>query len=531
MRRLLVARDRIAETVSNLSTGFKIFSVMTIALVPLGLIALLASLQASRTADNARRADLRVAVVEASRKLSSELGADLSIARAATEATATPEGARIACFRLDMTFAARAGTQPRYALYGPDRAVACATPGFLPSPPVARIVDAAPSLLFFDAISIEIVDPEGRGAVVLRYSARSLGELIRPLGLAGTTSVALADNSHELTLQQGRAGAFAAFDSFSAPVGLLGLSLGIAAERVPFSTVEVLQAFLPLLMWASAVIVAFLVTDRLLLRPLLRLRMAIARLAPGERLAIPELKTPAREIRELAETFDAVGATIAAHEERIAQSLADQVKLTREVHHRVKNNLQVVASLISLHARGAPAGPVADAYSSIQRRVDALAIVHRNHYAELEQNYGVSAKALIGELASNLRTGIATSGSAPPISTNVLPCHVSQDVAVPIAFLVTELVELSIGKSRQAAITISLTPKSDGVALLAVASEGLARVAARPEGEAPRYSRVIDGLARQLRAPLVFDTEIGGYAIPVAILTGVEKKSFEMREQ
>jgi len=504
---------------SNLSTGFKMFALMTIALLPLGLIALLASLQANRSADRARSADLRIAVSEATRKFASELGADLAIARAAIESASTSEGARIACFRIDMTFAARVTTRPRYALYSPDRTIACATPGFAPPPPATTFVDAQPKVSFFeDGLSIELVHPDGRGSIILRYPARALGEFVRPIGLAKMTSVTLSDDRNEIILNSGTTGSLVAIDSFSVPVGLLGLSLGISAERVPFSAFEALQAFLPLLMWASAAIVAFLVTDRLLIRPLLRLRTEISRIEPGAVLMTPELRTPAREIRELAETFNAAAATITAHEARIAQALADQVKLTREVHHRVKNNLQVVASLISLHARGAPAGPVAEAYASIQRRVDALSIVHRNHYAELEENDGVSAKALIGELASNLRTGLASSGGAPSITVNASPVRVSQDVAVPIAFLVTELVELSIHEMRDAPLRISLIEGAGGSTVLTVASEALVEVATRPSDDTPRYSRVIDGLARQLRTALVFDSVSGGYSITVPVL-------------
>lgn len=504
---------------TDLSTGLKIFILMSVALLPLGMIALLASLQANRTADSARRAELRIAVSEATRKFAAEIGSDLAIARAATEAAGSPEEVRIACFRIDMLFAARRATQPRYALFGPDRAIACATPGFAPQAPALRLVESEPQIsLSNDSLTVNAVDGKGRGAIVLRYPAKALGDLVRPIGLAGTNAISLTDDRSELQLYRNDLGYLASLDTFAAPVGLLGLKIEMSAERMPFSAVEALSAFLPLLMWASAALVAFLVSDRLLIRPLLRLRTAIAGLRPGERMTLPELRTPAREIRELADTFDATGETIAAHEARIAQALADQVKLTREVHHRVKNNLQVVASLISLHARGAPAGPVADAYASIQRRVDALAIVHRNHYAELEENHGVSAKSLIGEIAANLRTGLAASGSAPGIATTVAPRQVSQDVAVPIAFLVTELVELSIAEARDAAITIALVGNGENAAALSVFSDALAKVGTRPDSNIPRYSRVIDGLARQLRAPLVFDGAIGGYTISVPVL-------------
>ncbi len=512
--------EAVRRRFANLSTGVKIFVIMTAALLPLGLVALFASIQTSRTADNERRADLSTAVSEATRKFSSELGADLAVSRAAVRSAGTPEGARIACFQIEMMFAARMATRPSYALYGPDRSVACTSPGFKPPPMPKALADADPVLSFLDdGILIEIRDPDERSAIVLRYSARSVGDIVRPIGLSGISSVTLTDGSRQLVIQEGEAGISASANDFLAPVGMLGLSLGIRAARIPFSALEALQAFLPLLMWASAAVIAFLVTDHLLIRPLLRLRASIARMQPGMRLTMPELRTPAREIRELAETFNTAGETIATHEARIARALNDQVKLTREVHHRVKNNLQVVASLISLHARGVPAGPVADAYASIQRRVDALAIVHRNHYAELEESGGVSAKALIGELASNLRTGLAASGGAPPVTVTVLPVRVSQDVAMPIAFLITELVELSILESREDPIRIVLARDMNGHVVLTVASAALAKVADRPDSNVPRYSRVIDGLARQLRSPLVYDARLGGYSIVVPVLT------------
>src|SRR3546814_11954106 len=56
-------------------------------------------------------------------------------------------------------------------------------------------------------------------------------------------------------------------------------------------------------------------------------------------------------------------------------------------------NLQVISSLINFHARGARTAEVVTAYASIQRRVDALAVVHRNHFAEMEENRGQIGRA------------------------------------------------------------------------------------------------------------------------------------------
>ncbi len=221
---------------------------------------------------------------------------------------------------------------------------------------------------------------------------------------------------------------------------------------------------------------------------------------------------PHHDIGALARALEHAGDTIATHEASLAQALADQVRLTREVHHRVKNNLQVIASLISLHARGAPPGPVAEAYATIQRRVDALAIVHRNHLTEIDSDAGIGARVLVGELAANLRTGIAATGRAPPITVDVADLRMSQDIAAPVAFLITELTELSMISDRAAPIALTIADLGDGRALLSIASRGLMQ----SQGANP-HNRILAGLARQLRAPLDFDSAHARYAIAIPL--------------
>ncbi len=509
----------IAHRLADLSTGMKLFGIISFALLPLGMIALLASLASNRTADTQRRADLRVAVTESSRKLAAELGADFAALRAAAESSADTRDNGPTCARLETLLRARPTRKPSFALFGPDRAMICATPGFLPRLPAPELIENKPhAIVTADAVTVLVPEHMGRGLAVASYPARTLAEFVEPIGISASTTIIIADSLTELPLAAVAPTHWTASETYAVPIGLFGLNLRISVERAPISTAEWLSAFLPLLMWASAALIGFLVVDRLLIRPLAQLRRAVAGFAPGSGMASVPIRTPAREIRELAETFERVATTMAAHEASLGKALNDQVRLTREVHHRVKNNLQVVASLISLHARGAPSGPVAEAYASIQRRVDALAIVHRNHYAELEGSGGISAKALIGEIASNLRTGMATTGAAPPIAVQAAPLQLSQDVAVPVAFLITELVELSIREDRAAAIRIDLTiGEPPEVAWLTIASAALAAIG-RTDGlvSAP-HSRIVEGLARQLRAPLAHMPDAQGYRIAVPI--------------
>jgi two-component sensor histidine kinase len=508
-----------ARYFADLPTGIKMLCIISVALIPLGLIALLASLQSNRTADLQRRADLRVAVTEVGRKLGGELGADISALSVAANTIAAGGPGDEACTRLQIILHSRAARPSGMALIGSDNSIVCATRQYRSGPPPFLPERSDPRGILSDhGVEIRVFSQSGTAAAVAFYPASAIANVVRPIGIPVAYTLTLTGKDGDLGLATHETSFLRPSERFETPVGLLGLSLRMSVEPAPISATELLLTFLPLLMWASAAAVSFLVVDRLLIRPLEELRAGIAGLQPGERYAMPKIRTPALEIRELAETFERVGETLTAHEIDLADALSNQTRLTREVHHRVKNNLQVIASLISLHARGVPAGETADAYASIQRRVDALAIVHRNHYAELEDG-GISMKALIDELATNLRSGFSAKRPAPPIMTTTPSLRVSQDVAVPVAFLLTELTELSMASDPSAPLSIRVAlAETANRATLSIQSAGLRASDALTAKLDARYGRIITGLSRQLRVPLVHDGQIGLYEIEISTI-------------
>ncbi len=505
----------LADRFGRLPTGIKIFSVITLALLPLGLIALVASLAAARTADVQRSANLRVALTESTRKLGAELAADVAAMRRAANAIETPNAA--VCAQLSAIFAARSQRVSQFAVFGIANAPICATPGFAPKRPSTLNSDGSPkAALNADSLDIVVAAARGGGVVVVRYPSATLAAFSQPSTLIGPYATTLVTEQSNLPLRRSARGSLVGAETVSSPVGLLGLTLSVSAAGAAFGTTEALLTFLPLLMWASAALIAFIVVDRLLIRPLHSLRHAVASHVPGTKFEMPAMRTPAREIRELGETFAKFGNEISRHEQQMALALADQTKATREVHHRVKNNLQVIASLISLHARGAQAPDAITAYATIQRRVDALSIVHRNHYAELDSADGIDIRGLLVELAANLR---ATATVAPAISVDASRFGISQDSAVAIAFLITELVELSMAIDPSAAITIGVSDsEAERKAHLTVISQALTMTPAMTERLSGRYARVLEGISRQLRAPLAHDDKAGRFGIDFTIL-------------
>lgn len=511
--------------ISRLSTGFKLFTALSLALLPLAMIAFFATLQSSRTADLEKQAQMRIALNESSRKLSATIASDISAIRVAMEAIEVdPEDPSI-CMRLSSIMAAQGGSAAPFAIFGSGTQPVCAALDFSGTRPSAfglRESSAPETELTEDHLNVTVPGSTSLQVGKLIYSRRTLANIASPgdfghdfaLTLIGDTGrLEIADLRHRPTLS--------GYETLATPVGITGLSLEMTLLRDPFSTAELVAILLPVLMWAAAAAIGWLVVDRVLIRPLRDLERQVSAYQPGTILDPHSDADSAEELRQLGETFHTITQMIASHEAALADGLEKQTKLTREVHHRVKNNLQVIASLINLHARSAESMAVSRAYASIQRRVDALSVVHRNHFAELEENHGVELRKLIGELAQNLRGSVPDGEIVPAISIDVIPCYASQDIAVPVAFLLTELIEIAMECMPGAPITINLQIGEGEIAQLGIISEAFVMCEALEARLNGRFGRILQGLSRQLRSPLDHDQQIGRFAIelPVKLLS------------
>lgn len=199
---------------------------------------------------------------------------------------------------------------------------------------------------------------------------------------------------------------------------------------------------------------------------------------------------------------------------RLDRLLLSKDATIREVHHRVKNNLQVIASLLNIHGRSAESPEARAAYVGIGRRVGALSIVHRNHFAEMEENRGIALRPLIAELAAELRATAPESARAIGIELDIDTVHTTQDAAVAVAFLITEMVEYVIFHGPSEPVEISLRRTSELRARLRLSNQML-----NPDDdgdkEKPQFERIVAGLAKQLRSPL--DRKLGRYSVDLPV--------------
>lgn len=289
--------------------------------------------------------------------------------------------------------------------------------------------------------------------------------------------------------------------------------IGIRESRL--AVPDRLLLLLPVLMWVAAALITWLLVSRLLIRPLRRLERAISNFQPGEtELDLPDRLGPSAEIQQLRDSFGRALSRIEESEREMGNALEGQRRLVREVHHRVKNNLQVVASLLNIHGRSAESAEARSAYAAIGRRVGALSVVHRNHFAEMEESRGIALRPLLSELAAELRASAPDEARGLTLELEVDAVNTTQDVAVAIAFLVTEIVEFAMLHYPTEPVEISLRRTSELTARLSLGSQVL-----NPDEEGKRekvqFERIVAGLAKQLRSAL--ERKLGRYSVELPV--------------
>ncbi|MFS2151437.1 sensor histidine kinase [Rhizobium sp. Rhizsp42] len=157
----------------------------------------------------------------------------------------------------------------------------------------------------------------------------------------------------------------------------------------------------------------------------------------------------------------------ALHTHQLAEALAANQTLMREIHHRVKNNLQTVMALLRMQ------GFEPEAVQRLSERISAMSAVHEQMYG-FDQFSGVSAAEFI---PSFVRTLIDVHGLPVTVSFDVEDMTIAPDRATPFALLVNELIANSMKYAfagRQAGtIHVSLRSQADGVAELSVVDDGV----------------------------------------------------------
>jgi two-component system, sensor histidine kinase PdtaS len=504
-------------------TGTLLFVILGLALAPIGVIGVRAAMTQLERSDAERAALLAASTREQAGNLASRLRSDrVLLIETVRRRGNVPTGDRC-------------------------RAILGLFPGLRGEAPTTQVVDAVTG----EHRCIDGVPPDrdaigrqinslrlGTTTGTLTHSIADLGdgsraEIVYPMAvlidiIGGSPAIQLdrrylenANASLPLTVSGNRSGWGGFTLSSRAPVGRTGLTLRAATNRALFDSADAfLTLATPVGMWLLALLLSWLVVDTLLLGPVAQLGRRLQGYAPGEDLPPPRYSWfRVAEVSALDGMMQGLVNRVSTDKQSLAQSLQHQQSLTLEVHHRVKNNLQIISSLINLHSRDNVKDDAVDAYRVMQRRVDALAVVYRHLQAEGELRIGLAANTLLTDLSNGLRQSMDADTNGGALHIDTVPVHVTQDVALPTAFFVTELVELAFFRKPGGTVMISLSvdPANARQARLSVTSDAL-RGTKLFDGNRASYHRVLQGLARQLRCTLEQDERGGRYAITVPTL-------------
>lgn len=151
-------------------------------------------------------------------------------------------------------------------------------------------------------------------------------------------------------------------------------------------------------------------------------------------------------------------------DEALQASLKEKVALLNEVHHRVKNNLQVITSLLRLEAGRSEHAPTKAVLKDMQGRIRAMALLHETIYRK--GNFAaIDLGRYIGQIASQSVNTLQTVPGTVQLRLDLGSVQVGLDQATPCGLLVSELVSncLKHGfpQGRTGEIWIELTPLSE----------------------------------------------------------------------
>lgn len=199
---------------------------------------------------------------------------------------------------------------------------------------------------------------------------------------------------------------------------------------------------LPLGAWLTAFAAVMLLSERIFIRWLDYLERVAGIYAKGRFSVRPlQAMNAPSEIRTMARTLDEMAEAITLRDRELTDALMEKDALMREIHHRVKNNLQTVAALLRLQARRTPAEDAKAALEEAVRRVGSIAIVHET------LSHAVEETVDFDEIADRLGSMVVdVSGVEVPVrvvregSFGKLP----SEAATPLAMVLTELLQNAV---------------------------------------------------------------------------------------
>jgi PAS domain S-box-containing protein len=199
--------------------------------------------------------------------------------------------------------------------------------------------------------------------------------------------------------------------------------------------------------------------------------------------------------------------------ESLEASLEEKVILLKEVHHRVKNNLQIVASLLGLQVGRSKSPEMIEVLKDMRNRVKSIALLHETLYRS--ENLGhINFADYIKGLCGQLLYSSGPVANRIRLEYQVVPINLPLEQAVPCGLIVSELVSNALKHGfpgdRAGRIQIELIPIEEKTILLSVRDEGLGLPSDFKLDTSPGLGlKLVSGLTDQLGGILEMETAPG----------------------
>ncbi|QUD90825.1 sensor histidine kinase [Phenylobacterium montanum] len=303
------------------------------------------------------------------------------------------------------------------------------------------------ALINLDSLRPNLADralPRGTEVAIIDEQGRYISRT-RPgaFGAAGTEVVSAARNGPGPYIyfgkdQDGESRVFSA-----APLtGEVSVILSAPAESLfSWAGLNPLSSFMfPLLAFTLALTAVWVVTERVVVRWLAYLNRIAAIYAKGRLSVRPSQASHAPpEIRELAVTMADMAEAIAARDQSLRDSLTEKDALLREIHHRVKNNLQVISSLLNLQERSLADPAARAAMAETRQRVGALALIYRALYQGSDMRR-VDLRQFLSDLIGQMVIEQQAKGMAVRTELTADELTIDPDKLAPLALFAVEAI-------------------------------------------------------------------------------------------
>ncbi len=185
---------------------------------------------------------------------------------------------------------------------------------------------------------------------------------------------------------------------------------------------------------------------------------------------------PFTEVGQIAERYNCVMEALQKEAAKTESSLQEKELLLREIHHRVKNNLQVISSLLSLQSRSSKDEHAIEMAKESQNRIKVMALIHEKLYRS-KDFANVEFNDYIKNLVHDLFASYKVSTSRISLKMQIENISLGIDTAIPTGLIINELVtnclKYAFAKDTDGEVRISLRSLDDGHNELIVSDNGV----------------------------------------------------------